>query len=1085
MINRRAIQFALMLTVSASQASADLWQVTYSGVLTQVAPELSGAFAVNDPFVGVYTFDATTPDTNPFAGGGRYATLNHSLAIDTASGPYAASTTPASDFIIVENDLFGDRYSLAEGQAIGPSANGLPIQTFGFNLVDPAQGVFTSESLPTSLDLSAFASNGFTAGFNGTSVSPSLGGNLTSLSSAALPATPASAYFSLEGDFNAAGDEHNFTFDLSRSVTSSEVLRFETFANGGGTNAAGDIIASGGIDSDLRLRDSNNTVIGRNDDADTALDAFDSLLSWPGVAPAPRNPFIELTSPLVAGSYSLNLIEFNNDQAGPWAIDLVGAADAMTLTGAPATGTSTIDSLKFGTTGAGSSPAVYTEAGAIDLLGALVVGQSGNATLNVPTGGQVTVGGATTVNAGGTVNVSGGSLNANGGLNQAAGGDINLTNGGQLNSGGDRRMVDGTVTVTGASDGGAPSTWTHAGDLDIRERSDSTVLNITAGGRVDIQRASSSSSLQIEEGGVRVSGTDGNGLRSTLAIDRRLELRFFDPTMTIESGGLVSAPGVDIDAGVITVRGSDATGLRSTLNTSFSIWVSANDDDSTLNILNGAYVSSEDGVIASSAADDTATVNVNGFDAFNNPAEWAITDTLRVSRGSGSFRGVLNIGAGGKVSAGGSATIDGEVNVTGGELTIGGTTTVNANGVVNISGGMFDFGATTQAEYQAFNATGGKLVGAVSVGGVNTISGVTALLSFANVDTTGIAIANQGRLFGAGAYTGAVLNAANGELEVITGERMTIQGAGNTNAGQITLAGGQVEFTQGFTNQAGGLVLGFGGLRADGGTMNDGTMAFSATAAVIGDVTNNATGVISSSGGTTMFFDDVVNNGEIRTNANSFTVYFGSYSGNGDTGTGTVIMEGDLKPGSSPGLMAFGGDLVLGDQSTTEIELGGLTPGTQSDQITVVDELALDGDLTVSLLPGYTSTLGDTFDLLTAASISGVFDSITLPAASFELIYSATRVQLIATSALSGDYNNDGVVDAADYTVWRDNLNAPAGTLLNDDVGGVIGTAQYDAWRANFGATLPAISTAVPEPTCLALLGLGGLTLATRHRRLR
>lgn len=70
---------------------------------------------------------------------------------------------------------------------------------------------------------------------------------------------------------------------------------------------------------------------------------------------------------------------------------------------------------------------------------------------------------------------------------------------------------------------------------------------------------------------------------------------------------------------------------------------------------------------------------------------------------------------------------------------------------------------------------------------------------------------------------------------------------------------------------------------------------------------------------------------------------------------------------------------------------------------------------------------------------------------------------------LDGDYNADGVVDAADYTTWRANLNAPAGTLPNDPVGGVIGEGQYNAWRANFGGGTPAaasiaVSISVPEP---------------------
>jgi hypothetical protein len=81
----------------------------------------------------------------------------------------------------------------------------------------------------------------------------------------------------------------------------------------------------------------------------------------------------------------------------------------------------------------------------------------------------------------------------------------------------------------------------------------------------------------------------------------------------------------------------------------------------------------------------------------------------------------------------------------------------------------------------------------------------------------------------------------------------------------------------------------------------------------------------------------------------------------------------------------------------------------------------------------------------------------------------------------AGDYNNSGITDAADYTLWRDNLGAPAGTLPNDKDGGVIGQAQYNTWKANFGlgvaktwlARNTAIGTQTPLPD-QTLTSLGG-----------
>ncbi|QDU87551.1 hypothetical protein Pla175_09150 [Pirellulimonas nuda] len=86
---------------------------------------------------------------------------------------------------------------------------------------------------------------------------------------------------------------------------------------------------------------------------------------------------------------------------------------------------------------------------------------------------------------------------------------------------------------------------------------------------------------------------------------------------------------------------------------------------------------------------------------------------------------------------------------------------------------------------------------------------------------------------------------------------------------------------------------------------------------------------------------------------------------------------------------------------------------------------------------------------------------------------------------LAGDYNGDGAVDAADYTVWRDNLGMPEGTLINDISVGPVGEAQYLVWKNRFGNTLtPAVgATAVPEPSvatlCLLLLALS----ASRRRQ--
>ena len=55
---------------------------------------------------------------------------------------------------------------------------------------------------------------------------------------------------------------------------------------------------------------------------------------------------------------------------------------------------------------------------------------------------------------------------------------------------------------------------------------------------------------------------------------------------------------------------------------------------------------------------------------------------------------------------------------------------------------------------------------------------------------------------------------------------------------------------------------------------------------------------------------------------------------------------------------------------------------------------------------------------------------------------------------LPGDFNINGVVDAADYTIWRNNLGAPTDAALNGngDATPGVGAGDYSLWKSNFGS---------------------------------
>ena len=88
-------------------------------------------------------------------------------------------------------------------------------------------------------------------------------------------------------------------------------------------------------------------------------------------------------------------------------------------------------------------------------------------------------------------------------------------------------------------------------------------------------------------------------------------------------------------------------------------------------------------------------------------------------------------------------------------------------------------------------------------------------------------------------------------------------------------------------------------------------------------------------------------------------------------------------------------------------------------------------------------------------------------------------------AVLPGDYNSDGVVDAADYTVWIDQLGTA--TLPNRDPSatGPVGQFDYLVWKNNFGATGTENTAAVPEPASLLVglwIALIGIPVRNRFR---
>jgi hypothetical protein len=90
----------------------------------------------------------------------------------------------------------------------------------------------------------------------------------------------------------------------------------------------------------------------------------------------------------------------------------------------------------------------------------------------------------------------------------------------------------------------------------------------------------------------------------------------------------------------------------------------------------------------------------------------------------------------------------------------------------------------------------------------------------------------------------------------------------------------------------------------------------------------------------------------------------------------------------------------------------------------------------------------------------------------------------------SGDFNGDGVIDAADYTVWRNAFGATGLEPFAPGDGngdGQVDIEDYAIWKMQYGtssvASATQSATSLPEPNSFALLGLAAAILASALTR--
>lgn len=387
-----------------------------------------------------------------------------------------------------------------------------------------------------------------------------------------------------------------------------------------------------------------------------------------------------------------------------------------------------------------------------------------------------------------------------------------------------------------------------------------------------------------------------------------------------------------------------------------------------------------------------------------------------------------------------------------------------------------------------------------------------------------------------------VISAADGGVVNFVGVEITGGRLETTGSGKMDVINSAITTFDSVTNAGNVNLLPFNTLEIKGSTFtNDGTVTLNSTGGnsfttvrFLNDILLDGNGEIFLNEPSSSFPANVVPNGNLVTQDSSHTIRgagqiqgAGTFVNNGRIegasganparirtrleGTGTlkdVSLNFDSSgtvhaPGNSVGTVPLEGSYAITHNLVRlEMEIGGLTAGTEHDLLDSTGTVSLNGILdvlAVDLGNAYVPTAGDRFDIIESTSaISGTFASANFPSIlgartvtwlPVDYITDPSKVTLeIATvDFLAGDFDENGMVDGADLAKWEAGFGMSAGASHMDgdadgdfDVDGV----DFLAWQRQYGigvSPLSAVVVTVPEPCSLALF-LTGTLPAIRRR---
>ncbi|GAB4365163.1 MAG: hypothetical protein Kow0042_04240 [Calditrichia bacterium] len=462
-------------------------------------------------------------------------------------------------------------------------------------------------------------------------------------------------------------------------------------------------------------------------------------------------------------------------------------------------------------------------------------------------------------------------------------------------------------------------------------------------------------------------------------------------TITTIAGFTINANGVLYLGSVNTINGP--LNNAGTINVQFSpntISGALTTQAGSMIDINNFGTAGHSALTVSNGFTNNGTIRLNSTVANNNYTQvLTVSSGTLVNAGGGT---IINDGPYGTRTINGSIDNQGTINVTGNrDVTFApgaSGTFLNSSGMLNIDASRTLFVSGGTFEYAGGSITAGTLdfTGTSVVFTQTTLPIQTMKFTNSIIDGPGTLL-HSGTIFLRSGNT--IVSAFN------NAGALNVQFSPNTISGALTTQAGSIIDINNFGT------AGHSALTVSNGFTNNGTIQLNSTVA-----NNNYTQVLTVSSGTlvnagggtiindgpygTRTINAAINNqGTIRATGNrNLTVNSISFDNQasglieGDRTIaviGTALQNsGTIDPGvSGKGALGLSGNLVQPASGALNVDMEGLTPGTDFDQLNVSGATQLNGTLNINRLNAYEPALGDSFTVLTYGSRIDTFQTIT------------------------------------------------------------------------------------------------------------